>query len=151
MCDEKFPLVLMGGRAEGLTCTDPGVRTPIGASGNLLFIALWTNKNNNSKWCNLYNNLLPLILGEVFHLFRFLSRKNKNTVVNVSYFLDHVNFPGIIDLLILNIFLSWDSSRICLTFCPVMVFKSWRSFSRRYTTAILFDFLIDWMNPIYLV
>ena len=30
----KFPLVLMGGRAEGLVCADPGTRTPIGASGN---------------------------------------------------------------------------------------------------------------------
>ena len=34
MCAGKFPLVSMGGRAEGLACTDPGVRTPIGASGN---------------------------------------------------------------------------------------------------------------------
>ena len=33
MCAEKFPLVLMGGRAEGLACADPGARTPIGASG----------------------------------------------------------------------------------------------------------------------
>ena len=31
---EKFPLVSMGGRAEGLACADPGARTPIGASGN---------------------------------------------------------------------------------------------------------------------
>ena len=30
----KFPLVSMGGRAEGLAWTDPGARTPIGASGN---------------------------------------------------------------------------------------------------------------------
>ena len=30
----KFPLVSMGGRAEGLACADPGARTPIGASGN---------------------------------------------------------------------------------------------------------------------
>ena len=37
MCDGKFPLVLMGGRAEGLACGDPGARTPIGASGNLFF------------------------------------------------------------------------------------------------------------------
>ena len=35
MCAGKFPLVSMGGRAEGLACTDPGARTPIGASGNL--------------------------------------------------------------------------------------------------------------------
>ena len=34
MCAGKFPLVSMGGRAEGLACADPGVRTPIGASGN---------------------------------------------------------------------------------------------------------------------
>ena len=33
MCARKFPLVSMGGRAEGLTCADPGARTPIGASG----------------------------------------------------------------------------------------------------------------------
>ena len=26
--DGKFPLVLMGGRAEGLACADPGARTP---------------------------------------------------------------------------------------------------------------------------
>jgi hypothetical protein len=32
-CARKFPLVSMGGRAEGLTCADPGARTPIGASG----------------------------------------------------------------------------------------------------------------------
>ena len=32
MCAVKFPLVLMGGRAEALACSDPKVRTPIGAS-----------------------------------------------------------------------------------------------------------------------
>jgi hypothetical protein len=35
MCAGKFPLVLMGGRAEGLACADPGARTPISASGIL--------------------------------------------------------------------------------------------------------------------
>ena len=34
MCARKFPLVSMGGRAEGLACADPGARTPIGPSGN---------------------------------------------------------------------------------------------------------------------
>ena len=34
-CAGKFPLVSMGGRAEGLTCADPGAWTPIGASGNV--------------------------------------------------------------------------------------------------------------------
>ena len=33
MFAEKFTLVSMGGRAEGLACADPGARTPIGASG----------------------------------------------------------------------------------------------------------------------
>ena len=33
-CAEKFPLVSMGGRAEGLGCADPGARTPISATGN---------------------------------------------------------------------------------------------------------------------
>ena len=33
-CAEKFPLVSMRGQAEGLACTDPGARTPIGASGH---------------------------------------------------------------------------------------------------------------------
>ena len=28
MCAGKVPLVLMGGRAEGLACADPGARTP---------------------------------------------------------------------------------------------------------------------------
>ena len=33
-CAGKFPLVSMGGRADGLACADPGGRTPIDASGN---------------------------------------------------------------------------------------------------------------------
>ena len=33
-CAEKFLLVLIGCRAEGLACADPGARTPIDASGN---------------------------------------------------------------------------------------------------------------------
>ena len=32
-CAGKFPLVSMGTQPEGLTCADPGARTPIGASG----------------------------------------------------------------------------------------------------------------------
>ena len=34
MCAGKFLLLLMGGRAEGLACADPGARNPIGTSGN---------------------------------------------------------------------------------------------------------------------
>ena len=37
-CAGKFPLVSMGGRAEGLACADPGARTPIGGSGNFSFV-----------------------------------------------------------------------------------------------------------------
>ena len=33
----KIPLVSIGGRAEGLACSDPGARTPIGVSENFLF------------------------------------------------------------------------------------------------------------------
>ena len=29
MCDGKFSLMSMGGRAEGLACADPGERTPL--------------------------------------------------------------------------------------------------------------------------
>jgi hypothetical protein len=32
MCAVKFSLMLMGGKAEGLACTDQGARTPIGVS-----------------------------------------------------------------------------------------------------------------------
>ena len=58
----KFPLVSMGGRAEGLACADPGARTPIGVSGNfyiliwillllLLLISLDTVVQNPSRGC----------------------------------------------------------------------------------------------------
>ena len=33
-CANTFPLVSMGGQAEGLACADLGARTPIGASRN---------------------------------------------------------------------------------------------------------------------
>ena len=36
-CAGKFPLVSMGGRAEGLACTDLGARTPIGTKEILFF------------------------------------------------------------------------------------------------------------------
>ena len=38
-CGGKFPLVLKESRVEGLACADPGARTPIGASGNLLLFS----------------------------------------------------------------------------------------------------------------
>ena len=39
MCAGKFPLLLMGGRAEGLACADPGARTPIGASEKFIKVS----------------------------------------------------------------------------------------------------------------
>jgi hypothetical protein len=43
----KFPLVRMGGRAEGLACADLGARTPIGTSGffSLIVVYLMGQKN----------------------------------------------------------------------------------------------------------
>ena len=40
MCAGKFPLILMGGRAEGLACADPEGRTAIGVSGIALSFLL---------------------------------------------------------------------------------------------------------------
>ena len=48
---EKFPLISMGGRAEGLACADPGARTPIGASGNLNIVL-----HNMIRTCMLKRN-----------------------------------------------------------------------------------------------
>ena len=36
MCAEKFLLVLMGGRVDGLACADPGARIPIGTSRDFI-------------------------------------------------------------------------------------------------------------------
>ena len=33
-CAEFFLLMMMGGRAEGLACADPGAKTPISVGGN---------------------------------------------------------------------------------------------------------------------
>ena len=51
----KFPLVSMGGRAEGLACADPGARTPIGASG-ILFSSLHTVVQNPRRGCRRVSN-----------------------------------------------------------------------------------------------
>ena len=44
-CAGKFPLVSMGGLAEGLACADPGARTPIGASGNFGFLCFYDHNS----------------------------------------------------------------------------------------------------------
>ncbi len=38
-CAGKFPLVPMGGWAEGPACADMEARTPIGASGSILLVS----------------------------------------------------------------------------------------------------------------
>ena len=50
-CAGRFPLVSMGGRAEGLACADPGARTPIGASGilGILVLVLFSSYRRYSK------------------------------------------------------------------------------------------------------
>ena len=49
-CAEKCPLTSMGGRAEGLVCTDTGARTPISASGNLLLFFMDGCSGGWVKW-----------------------------------------------------------------------------------------------------
>ena len=61
MCAGKFPLVLMGGPAEGLACADPGARTPIGASG--IFYTFHVAKNAVIKF-SLLETLKSLILSK---------------------------------------------------------------------------------------
>ena len=62
----KFLLVSMGGRAEGLACADPGARTPIGASGNLLKFTIGEN--------NLKTNFL--ISGFVIFVYLLIPKKS---------------------------------------------------------------------------
>ena len=54
-CGGKFPLMSMGGRAEGLACADPGARTPISLSGNTVkdLICLFC-LNTKINWAELY-------------------------------------------------------------------------------------------------
>jgi hypothetical protein len=47
MCTENFPLMVLGDRAEGLACADPGARTPIGVSGNYFFHFLHPGVQNS--------------------------------------------------------------------------------------------------------
>ena len=49
MCAGKFPLVLMGGRADLSSVSRWGGRTPIGASGNLFIISGLSNNRTRLK------------------------------------------------------------------------------------------------------
>ena len=51
VCAEKFPLVSMGARAEGLASADPVARTTISASGNfLVLLCFWRSWCYCSSW-----------------------------------------------------------------------------------------------------
>ena len=56
-CSGKFPLVSMGGRAEGLACADPGARTPIGASG-ICFLYVFAGNANLAFYIFLFLSLI---------------------------------------------------------------------------------------------
>jgi hypothetical protein len=58
MCAGKFPLVSMGGRAEGLACADPGARTPIGASGFFIYYLLYSLGVFKSIFYSLWNTTI---------------------------------------------------------------------------------------------
>ena len=53
MCAEKFPLVSMEGWAEGKAGTDPGARTPIGASGIYYYFYIYFGGGSQS-WKKLH-------------------------------------------------------------------------------------------------
>ena len=66
-CAGKFPLLSMGGRAEGLACADPGARTPISASRNSYtrqIINQPTDQISECLYCSCYKafKYLPFIL-----------------------------------------------------------------------------------------
>ena len=57
----KFPLVSMGGQAEGLACADLRARNPIGASGNL--VSLWHIVRQARNQSSVFINFLNLVSG----------------------------------------------------------------------------------------
>ena len=71
-----FPLKLMGGRAEGLACAEPGARTPIGMSGTLVILL----------WCRIYCNMIQYNLC-ITHLtvLRKLKLCHPNSVIGEQY------------------------------------------------------------------
>ena len=70
MCADKFPLVSMGGRAEGPACADPVARTPICASENfpLLFF---------SSWCYQHEGTVHIVLDNYMENFKRKVEENQ--------------------------------------------------------------------------
>ena len=50
MCAVTFPVMLMGGQAEGLVCADPGARTPNGVSGNFVDVFTYHISSKDNRF-----------------------------------------------------------------------------------------------------
>jgi hypothetical protein len=75
-CGGKFTLVLIGGQAEGLVFADPGAKTPIGDSGNFLFLFSYltvvTTVNETPE--GVVGSPPPGPLGAIFVFFSFFCK-----------------------------------------------------------------------------
>ena len=76
MCAGKFSLTSMGGRVEGLVCANPGARTPIAMSKNLIV-------NYSFKSLRISYNLATK--PHLYHHFSFLSISSSWQKINVFY------------------------------------------------------------------
>ena len=84
MCAEKFPLMLMGGRAEVLAYADPGPRTPVGFSGNFaLFPKIISVLITFETFNTLTNTHLVLYF--------ILSRGSKSKLVSTNEITSNIN------------------------------------------------------------
>jgi hypothetical protein len=104
MCAEKFPLMSMGGRAEGLACADPGARTPIGMSGIFTNIYVcWYHLGFQTK--------------KIWHLKHLLYFQQFVSMCSSNSFLSFV-----LNLHLLQMEVLWESSVSFVSFdCPVEV------------------------------
>ena len=62
---DTFPMELIGGRAVGLECADPGLRTPIGASGNFIYTQYWLRKKQYFELSYLLEVCLYLFISSI--------------------------------------------------------------------------------------
>ena len=85
-CTEKCPLMTMGGQAEGLSCADPGARTPIGVSGNLITFSFTMSFFNILRF-----NCILNILSFVIHINVFVVI---NSLDNVLWWFEQTNHLG---------------------------------------------------------
>ena len=64
-CAKKIPLMLMGGKAEGLACTDPGARTPVSVSGYLCLYRTVHRSHEKKCGCILNINVFLLFVNQI--------------------------------------------------------------------------------------